>query len=79
MLSGEIDIWENGDGGGSRDSCGVVARVSWPNLKVPCGCIGLAVANGVGMSVGGGGVSNRGSTVMSGGGKGACAGSIGPS
>lgn len=49
------------------------------NLKVPCGCIGLAVANGVGMSVGGGGVSNRGSTVMSGGGKGACAGSIGPS
>lgn len=29
--------------------------------------------------MGGGAVGNRGSTVMSGGGKGACAGSIGPS
>ena len=46
---------------------------------MPCGCIGLAVANGVGMSVGGGGVGNRGSTVMNGCGKGACADSARPS
>ena len=32
------------------------------------GCIGVVVANGVGMSIGGGDAGNRGNAVMSGGG-----------